>query len=147
MINDVKNISIVFLISTITTYICYLINSDSLFDYLNNNLLTILLAFLAINTATLGHLAAKIQDIMVTYNYFDFSSTIYEMKKSLLEQIILILLSIFLLIFRNSNLDFPLKFEIVNIFSLAIFLYSINILYDTGKGVFVIIDEIKKMNQ
>ncbi|KIA90514.1 hypothetical protein [Kaistella jeonii] len=147
MTSDIKNISIVFLISIITIYICYLIESSSLFEYLNNNLLTILLAFLAINTASLGHLAAKIQDIMVIHNHLNFSATIFEMKKSLVEQIILIVLAIIIIIIRESNLNFLLKFEILNIFSLAIFLYGINILWDTGKSVFVIIDEIKKINR
>ncbi len=147
MTSDIKNISILFLISILTVYICYLIDSTSLFNYLNNNLLTILLAFLAINTATLGHLAAKIQDIMVIHNHLDFTATIFEMKKSLVEQIIMVVLSIIIIIFHESNLYFPLKFEILNIFSLTIFFYSIYILWDTGKSVFVIIDEIKKINK
>lgn len=147
MTSDIKNISIAFLISIVTIYICYLIESSSLFKYLNDNLLTILLAFLAINTASLGHLAAKIQDIMVIHNHLNFTATIFEMKKSLVEQIILIVLSIIIIIIRESNLNFLLKFEILNIFSLTIFLYGINILWDTGKSVFVIIDEIKKINR
>lgn len=135
------------LFSIIVVYICNIIESENLFEYLNNNLLTILLGFLAINTATLGHLASKIQDIMVIHKHLDFSSTTSEMKKSLYEQIILITVSLILIILHKSNIDFTLKNEIFNVIALSTFLYAINILWDTGKSVFIIIDEIRKNNQ
>lgn len=116
--------------------------------YLKDNLLTILLAFLAINTATLGHLSAKIQDIIVEYKNLDFTDTIREMKKSLLEQIILIILTVILIIVDNGeNVQFKLKTELLYTFFLAIFIYALDILWDTGKSVFIIVDEINKINK
>jgi len=147
MKEDFKIISVIILISIITVYFCNVIGSTSIFEYLNENLITILVGFLAINTATLGHLAAKIQDVMLVHKELDFSNTTFEMKKSLTEQIILIAISVILIIIEKSTLNFYLKTEIVNIISFSVFLYAINILWDTGKSVFIIIEEIRKLNK
>lgn len=136
------------IVSIFIVYISCLMQSVALFSYLKDNLLTILLAFLAINTATLGHLSAKIQDIIVEYKNLDFTDTIREMKKSLLEQIILIILTVILIIVDNGeNVQFKLKTELLYTFFLAIFIYALHILWDTGKSVFIIVDEINKINK
>lgn len=136
------------IVSIFIVYISCLMQSVALFSYLKDNLLTILLAFLAINTATLGHLSAKIQDIIVEYKNLDFTDTIREMKKSLLEQIILIILTVILIIVDNGeNVQFKLKTELLYTFFLAIFIYALDILWDTGKSVFIIVDEINKINK
>lgn len=136
------------IVSIFIVYISCLMQSVALFSYLKDNLLTILLAFLAINTATLGHLSAKIQDIIVEYKKLDFTDTIREMKKSLLEQIILIILTVILIIVDNGeNVQFKLKTELLYTFFLAIFIYALHILWDTGKSVFIIVDEINKINK
>lgn len=136
------------IVSIFIVYISCLMQSVALFSYLKDNLLTILLAFLAINTATLGHLSAKIQDIIVEYKNLDFTDTIREMKKSLLEQIILIILTVILIIVDNGeNVQFKLKTELLYTFFIAIFIYALDILWDTGKSVFIIVDEINKINK
>lgn len=148
MIEYCKNISVMIIVSIFIVYISCLMQSVALFSYLKDNLLTILLAFLAINTATLGHLSAKIQDIIVEYKNLDFTDTIREMKKSLLEQIILIILTVILIIVDNGeNVQFKLKTELLYTFFLAIFIYALDILWDTGKSVFIIVDEINKINK
>lgn len=143
----IKNISFFIVLATIVTLFSNFLESKFLFDYLKNNIIGLLLTLLAINTATLGLIASKIQDITVQFPKFDFSNTIYEMKTSLLEQIILISLSIITSIFLDScKVCFDYKIEICNIILVAILIYSINILWDTGKAVFVIIEELQKMN-
>lgn len=145
MVNEIKNISLTLLISIGIVYICNIIESSNIFTYLDSNLLTMLLAFLAINTATLGHLAAKIQDIIVIYPQMNFDGTLKEMKKSLVEQVIMIAVAIIVIILRNSNVYVNLKKEILDVLSVSVFLYAINVLWDTGKSVFIIIEELNKI--
>lgn len=122
--------------------------SDFLFKYLKENIIGLLLTLLAINTATLGLIASKIQDIVVDYPKFDFSSTIKEMKTSLLEQIILICTSVITLLLLDSNkIDFTYKTDIGNIILTTVLIYSVTILWDTGKAVFVVIEELQNMNK
>lgn len=122
--------------------------SDFLFKYLQENIIGLLLTLLAINTATLGLIASKIQDIVVDYPKFDFSSTIKEMKTSLLEQIILICTSVITLLLLDSNkIDFAYKTEIGNVILTTVLIYSVTILWDTGKAVFVVIEELQNMNK
>ena len=124
------------------------LDSDFLFMYLKESIIGLLLTLLAINTATSGLIASKIQDIIVNQPKIDFLGTIKEMKRSLLEQIILISLSIItLLLMDSTKLTFSFKVEISNVILVSILAYSINILWDTAKAVFVIIEELHKLNK
>lgn len=143
----VKNISFYIIISIIITFLGFKLESKFLFKYLQENIIGLLLTLLAINTATLGLIASKIQDIVVKYPQMDFSETTKQMKISLLEQIILIIISILCLLLMDSTIiTYEFKNEIGNVFLVSILIYAINILWDTGKGVFVIIEELQKMN-
>lgn len=144
----VKNISFFISLAIITTLIGKELESKFLFTYLQENIIGLLLTLLAINTATLGLIASKIQDIVVQYPTFDFSITIKEMKKSLLEQIILISICITCLLLMDSNkITYEFKDIIGNTILTTVLIYAINILWDTGNGVFVIIEELQKMNK
>lgn len=125
-----------------------LLESKFLFSYLQDNLIGLLLTLLAINTATLGLIASKIQDIVVKYPSFNFRNTIKQMKLSLLEQIILIGVSILSMLFLTSaKLNFEFKEEACNTILVAILVYSINILWDTGKSVFIVIEKLQKLDK
>lgn len=144
----IKNISFFLVVSTIITVLGNMLESNFLFNYLQENIIGLLLTLLAINTATLGLIASKIQDIVINFPEMDFSSTTKEMKLSLLEQIILIIVSVFTLLIQDSNkLTFEFKDDIGNIILVAVLIYAINILWDTGKAVFVIIDELQNINK
>lgn len=143
----VKNIFFFILISIAITIFAYYLESDFLFKYLRDNLISLLLTLLAINTATLGLIASKIQDIVIKHPNFDFSKTIREMKLSLLEQIILIVVSVFCLLINDSKVVcFNHKDIFCNIILISIFIYAIHILWDTGKAVFVSIEEVQKFH-
>lgn len=143
----IKNISFFIVISTGITLFSNYLESKFLFTYLKENIVGLLLTLLAINTATLGLIASKIQDIILQFPKFNFSSTIKEMKISLLEQIILISVSIITLVIQDSpKIIFENKENVCNIILVAILIYSINILWDTGKAVFVVIEQIQKFN-
>ena len=143
-----KNISFFIVISIIISLIGKGLESKFLFTYLQQNIIGLLLTLLAINTATLGLIASKIQDIVVKYPKMDFSITVKEMKKSLLEQIILIVVSIItLLLMDSAKITYEFKDIIGNTILTAVLIYAVNILWDTGKGVFVIIEELQNMNK
>ena len=115
------------------------LESKYLINFLTSNILSILLAFLAINTATLGVIASKVQEIIARFGNVTFNSTINEMYFSLKEQVWLLFFSLVFLILQDSKIiDFQYKDLILNSSLTCIFFYSVYILWDTGKAVFVI---------
>ncbi|MDQ8749262.1 hypothetical protein CMU71_03830 [Elizabethkingia anophelis] len=144
----VKNISFFLIIGFIITKICECLKSEFLFKYLQDNIIGLLLTLLAINTATLGLIASKIQDFIEKYEGMSFVKTIKEMKFSLKEQVVLIGLSIVVLILLKSEIiNFEFKDTLCNSVLVSVLLYSVVILYDTGKAVFVIIELIEGINK
>lgn len=136
------------MIAGAVTMLGEVLESDFIFDYLQNNIIGLLITLLAINTATLGLIASKIQDIVVQFPEFNFTNTIKQMKLSLLEQIVLICVSIMsLLLMDSAKIDFEYKMEVGNTLLVAILIYAINILWDTGKGVFTVIEQLQKMKR
>jgi hypothetical protein len=148
MISILKNISFYLVISYLTCLGAYYVNSSSLFTYLRENIIGLLLTLLAINTATLGLIASKMQDLLKDFPTFSFRDSISQMKLSLLEQIILIVSSVIIIIVHGSKMIlFPHKYFTMDVLLVTIMVYSIAILWDTGKAVFVVIEEIQKMNK
>lgn len=143
-----KQISVYILISLFCVFLTKILKSDFIFQYLRDNIITLLVTLLAINTATLGLIASKIQDLISQYKGISFKETIDEMKLSLLEQIILIIISFLTLVIQDSPIiNFEYKETICNIILTFVLVYSISILWDTGNAVFVSIEEIEKMNK
>lgn len=142
-----KNISFYIIIAFLICLVSSYLKSDFLFKYLTENLIGLLLTLLAINTATLGLIASKIQDMLEKHPKMSFKNTTREMKFSLTEQVILIIVSVIALIVLNSSVvQFQYKELALNTILVGVLIYSVNILWDTGKAVFVIIDLIENMN-
>lgn len=146
--STIKSISFYIVLGTILTILGNYLESDFLFKYLKENIIGLLITLLAINTATSGLIASKIQDIVIDFPKFDFSSTIREMKISLFEQIILICLSVItLLLLGSKKIEFIYKLDLGHIVLTTVLIYAISILWDTGKAVFIVIEELQKMNK
>jgi hypothetical protein len=144
--NTLKNISFLLVMSFIYSLVADKLQSVFIFIYLKDNIISILTTLLAINTATLGLIASKIQDVIIKYPTLDFNNSMSEMKKSLLELFMLIILSLISLLFSESPIIcFEFKDIFFNTILLSILLYAVNVLWDSGKAVFIIIDEIKKL--
>lgn len=142
----VQNISFHIVLASIISIISYVLKSDFLFTYLQENIIGLLLTLLAINTATLGLIASKIQDMLDKYPKINFSNTIREMKYSLSEQIVLIIISVIsLTLLKSEILIFNFKDLVFNTLLVGVLTYSVSILWDTGKGVFVIIELIQNL--
>lgn len=112
-------------------------------DFLKSNLINLLVALLAINTASMGIVLTKIRDLVDRHGNQDaFKNTRKQMLLSVKEQLCLIVLSVVLLTISDSmhaieieNLDLFIKTTVS-----AIFVYSMVVLYDTAISVLVIID-------
>lgn len=144
----IKNISFYIILAFIICLISNYLESDFLFKYLTDNIIGLLLTLLAINTATLGLIASKIQDMLDKHPKISFKNTTREMKFSLTEQVVLVIISVLTLIILNSGkILFEQKELILNTILVSILIYSVNILWDTGKSVFIIIDLIEDMNK
>lgn len=119
------------------------LNTDYLNDYLSQNLITILIALLAINSATLGIVLTKIRDLVERHgNAQCFNSAKEHMILSIKEQIALIIFAVIFLTIVSSEIvahyeNLTLLFDAIIV---AIFSYALFILYDTAKGVIIIID-------
>lgn len=120
-----------------------------LFEFIKNNLITILIALLAINTTTGSVVMTKLRDIS-DKNGVDFSSTIGELRSSIVEQVVFIILGIILLILAGSPIILELyeyMSEILNILLVSVFIGSLYNLYDTANSIFVILNHENDENQ
>ncbi len=112
-------------------------------SYLAQNLITILIALLAINSATLGIVLTKIRDLVERHGNAEcFNSTKEHMILSIKEQIALIIFAITFLTIVSSEViasyeNLKMLFDAIVV---AIFSYALFVLYDTAKGVLIIID-------
>ena len=119
------------------------LSTDYLNSYLAQNLITILIALLAINSATLGIVLTKIRDLVERHGNAEcFNSTKEHMILSIKEQIALIIFAITFLTIVSSEViasyeNLKMLFDAIIV---AIFSYALFVLYDTAKGVLIIID-------
>lgn len=144
----IKNISFYIVIAFILCLLSKYLKSEFLFKYLTENIIGLLLTLLAINTATLGLIASKIQDMLEKHPKISFKNTTKEMKFSLTEQVILIIVSVISLIILDSKvIIFEFKELLLNTVLVGVLIYSVSILWDTGKAVFIIIDLIEDLNK
>lgn len=115
-------------------------------NFLQDNLVGLLLTLLAINTATSSVISSKLEEVS-SRTGANFIDVVKEIKFSLIEQIILITVSIVSLICYESEILIN-KVEnlqlFLNVILTTVLIYSIEILRDTGVTIFNIIIELNK---
>lgn len=85
-------------------------------------------------------------ELVTRFPKLDFNTTYSEMKFSLKEQIVLIIISLILLIIDASKLvAFECKEFILGTLLTTVFIYSIDILRDTGVAVFDLLELANKI--
>lgn len=117
--------------------------SQYFIEFLRANLINILIALLAVNSATMGIVLTKIRELIETHGHGDtFQKTREQFLLSIKEQISLIGVAIVLLTIWQSL--YLRNVHNIGIFFgsavAAVFVYAMTILYDTAKGVLIIID-------
>ena len=128
-----------FIINGLATFI----GSTFLCSFLDQNLILLLVALFAINTTTASVILTKMREIADKHPEVDFKTTRNQMKASSLEQVILIIIAILTGILKTSPWlleHVPHLHFFLNSILVGVFAYAIHILYDTAKGVYVILD-------
>ena len=115
-----------------------LLDSRYLIEFLKNNLITLQVALLAINSTTLSIVMNKLKDLSKDSPNL-FRNTKKAMLFSIKEQITLIILAIIsLMIYDSANIVTCEKaMNVLQITILTIFVLSIQVLYDTAKSIFI----------
>nr|WP_295936614.1 hypothetical protein [uncultured Acidovorax sp.] len=129
-------------IACVVQFFSHQIESGFIFNFLKSNITNLQVALLAVNAATLGIVLTKIREIIdKTGQRAAFDSVRGEMLLSIKEQVSLIAISLVVLALEAAkSLPITVPSEIFQALLLASFIYSIFILYDTAKSVFVILD-------
>jgi hypothetical protein len=112
-------------------------------EFLKTNLINILIALLAVNSATMGIVLTKLRELIEKHGHAgEFKQTRAQFLLSVKEQVVLIAAAILLLTLQQSKYlkDIPNSGLFFGSAVAAIFIYSMMILYDTAQGVLIIID-------
>lgn len=118
--------------------------TDFLIKFLEGNLITILVAVLAINAGTMGTILTKVRDLIDNHKVDakNFANTRSALLCSIKEQIVLVVVGLLALMFRQSEHlkaveNLPLMVDSIIV---GTFVYSLIVLYDTARGVLIIVD-------
>lgn len=120
-----------------------LLGTTYLTVFLKQNLITLLVALIAINSATLSIVLTKVRELVDKNNTLGaFDRTKKQMILSINEQVALIIISMILLIIQDSTFAKQSSEygTLLNVLIIGCFMYAVHILHDTAKSVFVILD-------
>jgi hypothetical protein len=141
IIDYLKSFSLFIVLGVLTRFLCSLIESDFLVPFLSNNLITLLIALLAINTTTGSVVMTKLREIIERHGG-DFSATLGQLKLSIVEQLVFIVLAILFLVLLGSKPIITSNLYVKPLLEsglIAVFIASIHNLYDTANSIFVIL--------
>ncbi|MCH1930366.1 hypothetical protein L9G16_09250 [Shewanella sp. A25] len=141
IVDYLKSCSMYILAGLIVRALCSLIESDFLVSFLSNNLITLLIALLAINTTTGSVVMTKLREIMERHGA-DFSATLKELRASIVEQLVFIFLAIVFLVILGSKHILEMNLFVQPLLEsglIAVFIASLYNLYDTANSIFVIL--------
>ena len=140
MMNYIKSISLLIVLSAIIVGLSKLLDSNFILDFLDDDLISILITVFAINTATNSLLIADLANIAKSTD-LKFKQSYEQIKFSIYEQLILIVLGFLLLMIRGSQINFESEILfILDTLLVCVFAFSIDILRDTAMAVFKLIE-------
>lgn len=119
------------------------LESDFIRAFPASDYLTLLATMFAINVATTNFIISKLNDLKRIYPKANFRKSFASLNSSMIVQLILMIAAIVLLIIRGSSLiankfDSPRLESVVTILLIFVLLYSVSILWDTGRAMFSI---------
>jgi len=138
-LKSIKTISFYIVLSLAINLLCALLKTDFLGLFLYNNIVVLLITLLAINTATSSLIAARLSEISEN-TVHEFKKPFKEMRIALTEQIVLIIIAIALSILNDSPIitrGIKNSHFISSTLITVIFIYSLDILRDTGQAIFI----------
>lgn len=130
-------------VACLATFLLESMGSRYIFEFLKQNVINVQIGLLAINTATLGVVLTKLRDLVDKgIPLKKFASARSEMLLSIKEQMTLIVSALIILSAESAtSIPFRVPDQLLRILLLSCFVYSLMILYDTAKSVFVVLDE------
>jgi hypothetical protein len=130
-------------IACLASFALAAIGSNYIFEFLRENITNIQIGLLATNTATLGVVLTKLRDLVDKgIPLSKFSSARREMLLSIKEQMALIISALVILSLSDAtSIPFRIPEELLRVLLFTCFVYSLTILYDTAKSVFVVLGE------
>lgn len=141
MIERLKEISLYLVVGFLLAGISNALGSTYLEDYLRENLITLLVALLAINTTTSSVVMTKLKEISDATGG-NFKSTIDQLKLSIYEQMMFIVIAAIVLILTGSKVVLSIHTSmpfILNGIIASVFVAGLYALFDTAKSIFVIL--------
>ena len=120
-----------------------LLGTDYLSEFLSENLITLLIALLAVNSATLGIVLTKIRELVDKCGNSDvFDSSKKEMLLAVKEQIVLITMAVIFLTLLSSGLVAECEWIalLLKASVIGVFVYALIVLYDISKSILMIVD-------
>jgi hypothetical protein len=117
------------------------LGSSFLINFLRANLLLLLPALMAINVTTAGVVMAKLRELGDKYRA-GFDETMKQMKLSFYEQVVLMFIAMVLLVLDGAekvNINQHHMRAILESLISGCFIYSLIILFDTAKSIFIIL--------
>lgn len=111
------------------------LDSEFLSKFLSEQLVTVIITLLAINTATTSILLVKLNELALNYKSDAFASTSDALKQAMYSQIVLIALALIIAILKDSNnpeLQFRHDDVLYDTLNTAIFIDTIYMLMDVG---------------
>jgi magnesium-transporting ATPase (P-type) len=148
-LKTLKNISFFVILGGVINYLCAILKSSYLTNFLNENIILIFIPLLAINITTSSFIIGKLSDITEKYGT-NFTNTYKELKTALFEQLILIIIAIVCLIVKNSCYFIQLGSNymfIADSLLIGAFIYNIDILRDTGISIFQIFETLEQLKK
>lgn len=119
------------------------LGSSFVVDLLNANLFMLIVALLAINVASIGVVASRLYDLKEKYDV-SFRRTANSMRNSLWEQVGLLAVLVLAGVIGTSPSvlqRWPLVSAVADVAVIAIFIWSIVVLYDTTNSILVLLRE------
>ena len=142
MIAFIKDFSLSLVIGTVINAASTWLKSDFLIRFLENNLITLLIALMAINTTTISVILTKLREISDKNNNSGFAGTVKAMRGSIVEQIGLIVAAVIVQVLKDSPSVLAiqpwLEFVIGSVV-ITIFIKALQVLWDTANSVFVML--------
>jgi cobalamin synthase len=141
MIERLKEISLYLVSSALLVGMSHALNSQFLRGYLGENLITLLIALLAINTTTSSVVMTKLKELS-DQKEGNFGNTIRELKHSIVEQVLLVIIAVVLLIL-GSSAEFLAMWQwnaiAIELLLTSLFVAALHALFDTANAIFVIL--------
>lgn len=140
MTNILKWSAISLVVAHFLNCACETLKTEFLAKFLEANLITLLIATLAINTATAGIILSRLSEMNARYK-LKFPLIISAMKTAILEQLGLIIVATGFLILKTSKVvqeDFPKASFHIGTVIIAVLIYAVVAIYDTADAAFAL---------